>query len=125
MGRWRRRAKGQTGAAAVEFAVVLPLLVTLLFGIIEMGFVMNRWITVTHAAREGVRRLAIGDPVPTAEAKARDAAVGLNPAPSCVAATATPTETGVQMTCSAVYDLQLFIYSNNITLSSVARASKE
>jgi Flp pilus assembly protein TadG len=125
MSTWRRRAKGQRGAAAVEFAVVLPLLVTLLFGIIEMGFVMNRWITVTHAAREGVRRLAVGDPVATAEAKARDAAVGLAPAPSCVGVTATPTATGVQMTCTAVYNLQLFIYSNDVTLRSVARASKE
>lgn len=124
MNKWRRE-RGQVGAAAVEFAIVLPLLMTLLFGIIEMGFVMNRWITVTHAAREGVRQLAIGDTVASAEAKARDAAIGLTPAPSCTGATATPTATGVQMTCSAVYSLKLFIYNNNITLRSVARASKE
>jgi len=123
MGRWHRRAKGQKGAAAVEFAVVLPLLVTLLFGIIEMGFVFNRWITVTHAAREGVRRMAVGDPEATAAAKARDSAVGLTPAPSCTGST--PSATTVQMQCTATYDLQLFIYTNNVTLRSTSRASTE
>lgn len=123
MRRWRRRARGQRGAAAVEFAVVLPLLVTLLFGIIEMGFVFNRWITVTHAAREGVRRMAVGDPEPTAAAKARNAAAGLSPAPSCTGST--PAANTVQMQCTATYNLQLFIYTNDVTLRSTSRASTE
>lgn len=123
MDRWRHHAKGQKGAAAVEFAIVLPLLMTLLFGIIEMGFVMNRWITVTHAAREGVRRLAVGDPEPTAVAKAKQAAVGLTPAPSCTGSTPSPNM--VQMQCTAIYNLQLFIYTSSVTLRSTSRASTE
>ena len=45
----------QKGATAVEFAIVLSLLITLIFGIIEFGlFIFNRQV-ITNAAREGAR----------------------------------------------------------------------
>jgi len=43
------------GVAVVEFAVVLPLLLTVLFGIIEYGWVFMVRQTLQTAAREGVR----------------------------------------------------------------------
>jgi len=43
------------GAAVVEFAVVLPLLLTILFGIIEYGWVFMVRQTLQTAAREGAR----------------------------------------------------------------------
>ncbi len=43
------------GAAVVEFAVVLPLLLTILFGIIEYGWVFMVRQTLQTAAREGCR----------------------------------------------------------------------
>ena len=58
MGDRRRDAEG---AAAVELALVLPLLVLLLGGIIDFGFAFNTQISLTHAAREGVRVEAIGN----------------------------------------------------------------
>jgi Flp pilus assembly protein TadG len=42
-------------AAVVEFAVVLPVLLTILFGIIEYGWVFMVRQTLQHAAREGCR----------------------------------------------------------------------
>lgn len=47
---WRARA-----AAVVEFAVVLPLLLTILFGIIQYGWVFMVRQTLSTAAREGCR----------------------------------------------------------------------
>jgi len=45
----------QKGATAVEFAIVLSLLITLIFGIIEFSlFIFNRQV-ITNAAREGAR----------------------------------------------------------------------
>jgi hypothetical protein len=69
MNRSRTRG-GDDGAAAVEFAVILPLLLLIVGGIIDFGFMFNAQIAVTHAAREGVRVEAIGtgDPVATATA---------------------------------------------------------
>ncbi len=49
-GQERRRA-----TAVVEFAVVLPLLMTMLLGIIEFGYVFMVRQTLQHAAREGCR----------------------------------------------------------------------
>ncbi len=43
------------GTAIVEFAVVLPLLLTILFGIIEFGYVFMMRQSLQHAAREGCR----------------------------------------------------------------------
>ena len=50
-----RRSKRARGAAVVEFAVVLPLLLTILFGIIEYGWVFMVRQTLQTAAREGAR----------------------------------------------------------------------
>ena len=49
-----------TGAAAVEFALVLPVLLLLVFGIIDFGRAYHSQVTLTHGAREGVRILALG-----------------------------------------------------------------
>jgi len=51
----RRRNGRARGAAVVEFAVVLPLLLTILFGIIEYGWVFMVRQTLQTAAREGCR----------------------------------------------------------------------
>jgi Flp pilus assembly protein TadG len=48
------------GASAVEFALVAMFaLMPLLLGIIQFGFIFYSQITITHAAREGVRPLAV------------------------------------------------------------------
>ena len=50
-----RVAKGQEGASVVEFAVITPLFVALLFAIVEFGMVLYTKGMITHAAREGAR----------------------------------------------------------------------
>lgn len=53
--RSRRSSERARGAAVVEFAVVLPLLLTILFGIIEYGWVFMVRQTLQTSAREGAR----------------------------------------------------------------------
>jgi len=48
----RRRSKG---VAAVEFALIVPLLLVILFGIIDFGFMLYDKAMLTNAAREGAR----------------------------------------------------------------------
>jgi len=50
-----RQLKSEHGAAAVEFALVLPVLALLLFGVIEFGLLMFNKAVLTNAAREGAR----------------------------------------------------------------------
>ena len=49
------RRRGEKGASAVEFALVLPVLIALLLGIIEFGFAFNNQISLNQAVREGAR----------------------------------------------------------------------
>jgi Flp pilus assembly protein TadG len=45
--------------AMVEMVIVLPLLLMVLFGIMEFGVLFGRWQTVTNAAREGARTAVV------------------------------------------------------------------
>jgi len=56
-----RRARGERGASAVEFALVMPLLLMLLFGTISTGLVFSDHLSATNAAREGARYGAAAD----------------------------------------------------------------
>jgi Flp pilus assembly protein TadG len=52
--------KSQKGQSLVEFALVLPLLVLLLFGIIDFGRIFHAYLTLDHAGREAARIASIG-----------------------------------------------------------------
>jgi Flp pilus assembly protein TadG len=67
--RTRAGARNEDGAALIEFAFVLPLLVLLLFAMLEFGKAFNYWIDETHLANEGARWAVVdrnpGDPLQT------------------------------------------------------------
>jgi len=50
-----RRLACEKGAELIEFALVLPLLLLVMFGIMDFGLLFQRYETVTNAAREGAR----------------------------------------------------------------------
>ena len=54
-GRLRKLGSDERGAALVEFALVLPLLLVLLFGMVAFGKAFNYWIDGTHLSSEGAR----------------------------------------------------------------------
>ena len=54
----RIRSREERGQTLVEFALVLPLLGLLIFGIIQFGIIFNNYVTLTDAARAGARRAA-------------------------------------------------------------------
>lgn len=55
----RRRRNGEKGQALVEFALLIPIFLILLFAIVDFGMGFYSWITVTNAAREGARLGAV------------------------------------------------------------------
>jgi Flp pilus assembly protein TadG len=48
-----------TGAALIEFALTLPLLLLILVGIFDFGFLFQKYQVVTNAAREGARMMIL------------------------------------------------------------------
>jgi Flp pilus assembly protein TadG len=56
-----RNSSADRGAAAVEFALLLPLVLLILFGVIDFGFALDAKIKLTQAAREGARVASFPD----------------------------------------------------------------
>ncbi|TLM85467.1 pilus assembly protein [Pseudarthrobacter sp. NamE2] len=72
------RNDSERGAAAVEFAILLPLLLMLVLGTIEFGRAYNAQITLTNAARDGVRVMAIANDPTAAKTAAKNAAASVS-----------------------------------------------
>jgi Flp pilus assembly protein TadG len=109
-----RLRRGEHGAAVVEFALVLPILMMFIFGIVEFGRGYNARIELTAAVREGVRTAALGGTAAETEARTRAAAVGLagnmrfTPAPVLCTGAAEPPNAVVTADYEFTYDI-LFV----------------
>jgi Flp pilus assembly protein TadG len=71
----RRREGGQ---ATVEVALLLPLVATMLLGVVQLGLVVRDQVLVTHAAREAARAAAV-EPTLDAAREGAEAAARLQP----------------------------------------------
>ena len=69
-----RRKRDDRGAVMVEFAIVLPVLLLILLGIIEFGRAYNTQVSIQAAAREGARELALRHSSTAVESATRDGA---------------------------------------------------
>ena len=58
---FRKLRKSDRGVSIIEFAVILPVLLLLVLGIIEFGWLYTAYITINGAAREGARLAARGE----------------------------------------------------------------
>ena len=64
----KKREQGQTMA---EFALVLPVLAILLFGVIQFGITFNNYLAVTDAVRAGARQAAVARFLPPGDREAK------------------------------------------------------
>ncbi|AXJ08255.1 TadE/TadG family type IV pilus assembly protein [Arthrobacter sp. PM3] len=97
----------ERGAVAVEFALLAPVLVMLLLGITEFGRAYNAQVTLSAAAREGVRVMAIGNSPTAARTAAKNAATAMKPALTDTNISISPATctTGAQVTLRITYSL--------------------
>jgi Flp pilus assembly protein TadG len=125
-----KRLRSESGAAAVEFALVVPVLLVLLLGIIEFGRVYNAQLQLTAAARDAARVVSINAAPAQTLANARSAAIAsagsLNPAvaPSQVAVSVNPGGTSVcppgsTATVTVTYPLKFLtgVFGASVTLT--------
>ena len=73
------KVQSERGAAAVEFALIVPLLIVLVLGIVEFGRAFQVQATLAAAAREGARVLALQGDKAAVEAAVQSASSSLNP----------------------------------------------
>lgn len=116
------------GAAAVEFALIVPVLVLLAFGIAELGRAFHLQSMLSGAAREGVRVMALQNSPSAARDRVRSYASTVTLTDSQIAVTPTScpagaTTTGTTATVTVTYPTDLFFGSFNAKLDVVGKAS--
>lgn len=125
--KWR----SDDGASAVEFAIILIPLLLILTGIIDYGRVFANQISLSGAAREGARAMALQGPT-AAKAATKAAAPGLSPALTDAQITITPATCapGVTVTVAVSYPassltglLQPFLNGKSLQASGVMRCN--
>ncbi|MFS0717440.1 TadE family protein [Arthrobacter sp. 1P04PC] len=97
----------ERGAVAVEFALLAPVLVMLLLGIMEFGRAYNVQVSLSSAAREGVRVMAINNNPAAARIAVKNAAPQLQPAitDANITVSPSPCTSGAQVTVTISYTL--------------------
>jgi Flp pilus assembly protein TadG len=109
----KRRIKNADGQTMVEFALVLPLLALLLFGVIQFGIVFNHYLDLTDAVRAGARKAAVsrqaGNPTGTAVQAVVDSAGDITIDPTKVTVTS-DWESGDSVTVQAAYPYSINLF---------------
>ena len=112
-----------------EFALVLPLLALLLFGVIQFGVVFHQYVTLTDAVRAGARQGAVGrhlsSPSSSVEDRVRSSAADLDQSKLGVTVTSS-WQQGEDVTVSATYPYEItllwfFARSGNLTSTTTER----
>lgn len=122
----RSDQRGERGAAVVEFALVVPVLLLLVLGIAEFGRAYNIQTVVSGAAREGVRTMAVENDIGAARAATRAAAptlqlsegqIDVSPS-TCPVGSASPT---VSATVTVTYRMSFVtnLFADSLTLTGV------
>jgi Flp pilus assembly protein TadG len=122
--------RNQQGQSMTEFALVLPILALLLFGVIQFGLVFNNYLTMTDAVRAGARKAAVGrhlaDPEGAAETATRDAATDLRQSDLNVDVSVDPTwEPGAETTVTADYPYRISLLGLVVRSGRMHSTTKE
>ncbi|MGB9825186.1 MAG: TadE family protein [Desulfofundulus sp.] len=107
----KRLLPSQKGQSLVELALTLPVIILILFGVLEFGRISYSYIVITHAAREGARAGAIGKTDAEIIATIREAAPLPKADTNLHITTLEPSESartpGLPFTVEVAYDVEL------------------
>lgn len=102
-----RPGKREDGQSLVEFALVVPIFLLVLFAIVDFGMAFHAWITVTNSAREGARYGAVRATSPQIMQRVRDTAESLDQANLTVSVTNAEGQPGESVVVDVSYDYSL------------------
>jgi Flp pilus assembly protein TadG len=124
----KRLMRDERGQTMAEFAVVLPILVVLLFGIVQFGILFNNYVTLTDAVRAGSRTAAVSrdasDPESAATASVRASASGLDQS-SLAVSVSSPWQPGSDVTVTATYPYAIKLLGWVVTSGSLTTQTTE
>ena len=124
----RRFLRDERGQAMTEFALVLPLLMVVLFAIVQFGIVFNHYLDVTDAVRAGARKAAVSRQTSNPVAVTKQAVIAsagditINPNDIQVTSTWQP---GTDVTVTATYPSALNLGIIEIPLPNLTSTTKE
>lgn len=108
-----RLRKTEAGQALVEFTLILPIFLLLLFAIVDFGRGFYTWVLVTNAAREGARMAAVQSDASTIDQRIYDSfcdnypsSCGLDPAKLSITKTNVQGSRGSAVQIDLSYDFQ-------------------
>ncbi len=119
----QRDIKSETGQSMTELAMILPLLLVLVFGIIQLGIAFNNYLAVTDAVRAGARKATVsrlsGNPAGDCVTAARNAGADLQQSKFTVTCAST-WQPGADVTVTGSYPysvnvLGFVVKSGNLT----------
>jgi Flp pilus assembly protein TadG len=123
-----KQIRDERGQTMVEFAVVLPVLVVMLFGIIQFGIVFNNYVTLTDAVRSGAREAAVArqsaDPAGTATTAVRSSAPNLTQA-SLAVSVSSNWQPGADVTVTATYPYSIKLLGWVVTAGNLTSKTTE
>jgi len=107
----------------VEFALILPIFLLLVFAIVDFGMGFHAWLTVTNSAREGARLGSVGGTQPEIVQRVRDTAATIDQSQLTVVVTNAQGTPGDAVTVDVDYQYEIitplagmiqFVSGNNI-----------
>ena len=116
----KRITDNERGASAVEFAIILPLLIIMVFGIIEFGLLFYDKAVVTNASREAARAGIVFQPDPRVNITeiqnvglnycgSRLITFGSGPGPSVTVPSGACTNTGDELAVTVTYQYEFLL----------------
>jgi Flp pilus assembly protein TadG len=125
----RLQLRNDRGQTLTEFALVLPILALLLFGVIQFGIAFNNYITLTDAVRAGARKGAVGrhlqNPQAAVHQSVRNAATDLKSSDLQISISSSWTQgTDVTVTATYPYNINLLgvvVKSGRLSSSTTER----
>jgi Flp pilus assembly protein TadG len=124
--------RDEQGQTMVEFAMVLPVLCLLLFGVIQFGLIFNNYVTLTDAVRAGARKAAVsrqttdpGGPVGVTQSAVYAAATDLDKAKLPPPSVSSTWQHGDPVTVCADYPWNINLVGVGIASGTLHTCTKE
>jgi Flp pilus assembly protein TadG len=124
----KRNIKSERGQTMTELAMILPLLLILIFGIIQLGLAFNNYLAVTDAVRAGARKGSVsrlsGNPTGDCVTAARNAGADLQQSKFNVTCTST-WQPGADVTVTGSYPYSINVLGVVVKKGNLTSQIKE